>query len=302
MSTPKIIVILGPTASGKSDLAVEIALRFQGEVVSADSRQVYKGLDIGTGKITPAEMRGVPHHMLDVADPREQYFVARFKFEAERVITDILSRGKLPIFCGGTGLYLQAIVDNVITPETIPDVILREKLADKSVGELFALLQKLDSKRSETIDQKNPRRLVRAIEIARHMGSVPKIPDAPKKYHALQIGVQTDKETLSGRITLRLEKRLHEGMIEEAEKLHTNGLSFERMDELGLEYRYLSLYLQGKITREDMEKELAVKIGQYAKRQMTWFKRDGRIRWFPLSEKESIFKEVDSFIKKRADE
>jgi len=296
------LVILGPTASGKSDLAVEIALKFGGEVVSADSRQVYKGLDIGTGKITAAEMRGIPHHLLDVADPREQcnrYSVSLFKRDAEKAIDDILSRGKLPILCGGTGLYIQAIVDNVLPPEIAPNNALREELATKTAGELFALLQKLDSKRAETIDAKNPRRLIRAIEIARRLGSVPEIPNTSKKYAALQIGIQIDKEMLRARIETRLEKRLGEGMIEEAAKLHSNrfsgDLSFERMDELGLEYRYLAKYLQEKITREEMKKELATKIKQYAKRQMTWFKRDARIFWFTLDKKPEIFTKVEKF-------
>lgn len=295
MSIPKIIVILGPTASGKSDLAVEIALKFDGEVVSADSRQVYRGLDIATGKITVAEMRSIPHHLLDVADPREQYSVSYFKRDAEKAIDDILSRGKLPILCGGTGLYIQAIVDNVLPPEIAPNDAMRKELAGKTTDELFTMLQKLDPKRAETIDAKNPRRLVRAIEIANRLGIVPKLIDAPKKYEVLQIGIQTDTEAIRARIETRLEKRLGEGMVEEAAELYKNGLSFDRMDELGLEYRYVAAYLQGKITREEMKNELAIKIRQYAKRQMTWFKRDARIFWFPLDRKPEIFTKVEEF-------
>lgn len=299
MSIPKIIVILGPTASGKSDIAVEIAQKWNGEVVSADSRQVYRGLDIATGKVTVAEMRGIPHYLLDVADPGEQcdrYSVAHFKRDAERAIDDILSRGKVPILCGGTGLYIQAIVDNVLPPEIAPNEELRKKLDAKSTDELFALLQKIDPKRAETIDAKNPRRLVRAIEIAHRLGIVPKLSDMPKKYEVLQIGIQTDHETLRARIETRLEKRLNEGMIEEAVGLHKNGLSFERMDELGLEYRYLAKYLQGKITQEEMKNELATKIRQYAKRQMMWFKRDARIFWFPLDKKPEILVKIKEFL------
>lgn len=295
MSIPKILVILGPTASGKSDLAVEIALKFGGEVVSADSRQVYKGLDIGTGKITAGEMHGIPHHMLDIADPREQYSVSLFKRDAEKAIDDILSRGKLPILCGGTGLYIQAIVDNVLPPEIPPDETLRAELAQKTPDELFFMLQKFDPHRALTIEPKNPRRLIRAIEIARQLGSVPKLPEHSKKYDALQIGIRTDKETLCERIETRLLKRLREGMIEEVAELHKNSLSFERMGELGLEYRYLARYLQGKITLEELKKELATKIWRYAKRQMTWFKRDARIRWVTLKEKRRIFSAVEEF-------
>jgi tRNA dimethylallyltransferase len=303
MSIPKIMVILGPTASGKSDLAVEIALQYSGEIVSADSRQVYTGLDIGTGKITISEMRGISHHLLDIADPCEQYSVAYFKHDAEKAIDGILSRGKLAILCGGTGLYVQAIVDNILTPEIVPNESLRKELANKTPDELFSILQKLDPKRAETIDAKNPRRLIRAIEIAHRLGTVPKLSERPQKYNALQIGIQINKETLRARIEARLEKRLGEGMLEEAAELHKNGLSFERMDELGLEYRYLAKYLQKKITREEMKKELAVKIYQYAKRQMTWFKRDKRIGWFFLDEKLKIMGEIEKFLeyKKRTE-
>jgi tRNA dimethylallyltransferase len=297
MSIPKILVLLGPTASGKSDMAVEIALQYGGEIVSADSRQVYAGLDIGTGKIMMLEMRGVPHHLLDVVtDPNKQYSVAHFKRDAEKAIDGILSRGKLPILCGGTGLYIQAIVDNVLTPEIVPNTALREELASKTADELFRMLQKLDSKRAETVDSKNPRRLIRAIEIAKSLGAVPKLPERSPKYDSLQIGIQTDKETLRARIEIRLGKRLAEGMIEEVAELHEKGLSFERMDELGLEYRYVAKYLQEKITREEMKKELATKIRQYARRQMTWFKRDKRILWFPLDKKPDIFAKIEEFL------
>lgn len=293
---PKLLIILGPTASGKSDLAVQLAEKFNGEVVSADSRQVYKGLDIGTGKITREEMRGIPHHLLDVVSPYEQYSVSEYKREAEKVIDEILSRRKLPILCGGTGLYIDAVADNILTPETPPNDTLRRELSTKTPTELFSQLQKLDSKRAESIDPKNPRRLIRAIEIASVFGAVPEIPPLPKKYETLKIGLQSDKETLRTRIAARLKGRMEQGMIEESERLHKAGLSFERMDELGLEYRYLAKLLQGKITRENMEKELAVKIEQYAKRQMTWFKRDKHIQWFSLSEKQKVISIVDKFI------
>ncbi len=298
MSIPRLIVILGPTASGKSDLAVEIALKFGGEVVSADSRQVYKGLDIGTGKITSAEMHCVPHHLLDVADPREQYSVARYKRDAEEAIDVILSRGKLPILCGGTGFYIQAIVDNRLPPETPPDKALREELGRKTRRELFCLLQKIDPNRAKSVDSKNPRRLIRAIEIARHLGFVPEIPAVSSKYDTRKIGIRTDKEILRDSIAERLKNRFAEGMIEEAKRLHENGLSFERMDELGLEYRHLARHLQGNLSREDMEKELLPKIWQYAKRQIQWFQRDEQNKWLSLAEKPEIFAAVEDFLEK----
>lgn len=295
MSIPKLISVLGPTSSGKSDLAVEIALAFDGEIVSADSRQIYKGLDIGTGKITRSEMRGISHHLLDVADPREQYSVVRYKRDAEQAIDDIIFRKKLPILCGGTGLYIDAVCDNVVTPETPPNESLRASLAEKSADEIFRALQQLDPIRAKNIDPKNPRRLIRALEIASAFGSVPPPSENTPRYDVLKIGIRTDKETLRARIAARLEKRLTEGMVEETKRLHKSGLSFERLGEIGIEYRYLGQYLAGNITLEEAKKEILFKSWQYAKRQMTWFAGDGRIRWFTLDEKPMIFSTVEKF-------
>jgi tRNA dimethylallyltransferase len=295
---PKILAVLGPTSSGKSDLAVLLALEFNGEIISADSRQVYRGLDIATGKITKEEMCDIPHHLLDIADPKERYTVSHFKRDAEKIIDDILTRGKLPIICGGTMQYINAVTENFITPEVLPDKKLREELIKKSNEELFAELKELDARRAEKIDQNNPRRLVRAIEIVRSQGSVPEIPDIPKKYDTLKIGIATDKEILRTRIRERVKKRLNLGMIEEAKKLHATGLSFERMKELGLEYRYLAEFLEGKISEEKLKEEIHFKDWQYAKRQMTWMKRDANIQWFPIFEAEAILSAVKVFLKK----
>jgi tRNA dimethylallyltransferase len=298
MGLPKILAVLGPTSSGKSDLAVLLALEFDGEIISADSRQVYRGLDIATGKITKEEMRGVPHHLLDIANPSERYTVSHFKRDAEKVIDDILARGKLPIICGGTMQYINAVTENYITPETIPDEKLRNELSQKSNAELFSELKKLDPRRAEKIDRNNPRRLIRAIEIVRSQGIVPEIPDSPKKYDTLKIGIATDKKKLRERIQKRVENRLNLGMIEEAKKLQANGLSFERMRELGLEYRYLADFLEGKISEEQLKKELCFKDWQYAKRQMTWMKRDVNILWCSLAEKDMLFSTVKNFLNK----
>jgi tRNA dimethylallyltransferase len=296
---PRIIAVLGPTSSGKSDLAVLLALAGNGEVVSADSRQVYRGLDIATGKITKEEMRGIPHHLLSVADPRERYTVSHFKRDAEFAINDILSRGKLPIICGGTMQYANAVTENYITPETKPDEKLRKELTAKTNEELFAELSRLDPRRAEKIDRHNPRRLVRAVEIVRALGSVPPVPDVPKKYNALKIAIATDKETLRARIRERVEKRLNQGMVEEARKLSADGLSFERMKELGLEYRFLAEFLTGKISEKKMKEEIFFKDWQYAKRQMTWLSRDADIQWFTFSDMEKIIKgsSANKFIK-----
>ncbi|MCX6736086.1 MAG: tRNA (adenosine(37)-N6)-dimethylallyltransferase MiaA [Candidatus Parcubacteria bacterium] len=294
---PKIIAILGPTSSGKSDLAVLLAQRYNGEIISADSRQVYRGLDIATGKVTKEEMGGIPHHLLDIADPKEQYTVSHFKRDAEKIIDDILSKGKLPIICGGTAQYADAVTENFITPEIPPDNELRNELEKKSTEALFFELQKLDPNRSETIDRNNRRRLVRAIEIAKALGSVPQIPDVPKRYDVLKIAISTDKETLRNRIKNRVEKRMQQGMVEEAKKLHEDGLTFERMKDLGLEYRYLADFLEGKISEEKLKEEIFFKDYQYAKRQMTWLKRDQKIHWFDLAQKEEILTLAKNFLK-----
>jgi tRNA dimethylallyltransferase len=213
---PTIIVILGPTASGKSGIAVQVAKEFGGEIISADSRQVYRGMDIGTGKITKREMDGIPHHLLDVASPSRTFTVAQYQKLAHKKIGGIMKRGKLPIICGGTGFYIRSIVDNLVLPEIKPDAALRKKLEKKTAGELFAILQKLDPRRAKEIDRRNPRRLIRAIEIAEHLGQVPQIKTS-SPYNAIQIGVKIDGEVLKEKIRQRLLKLLAQNMIEEVE-------------------------------------------------------------------------------------
>src|SRR5579864_8715932 len=185
MGNSKILVILGPTATGKSDLAVGLALKFNGEIISADSRQVYKGLDIGTGKITKKEMKGVSHYLLDVASPKKTFTVSKFKELADRKIEDILKRNKLPIICGGTGFYIQSIVDNIVLPDVDRDEKLRKRLVDKSKNELLLLLKKLDPERAKTVDYNNPPRLIRAIEIATALGKVPHLGTEFPKFEIL---------------------------------------------------------------------------------------------------------------------
>ncbi len=275
---PKIIVIVGPTASGKSDLAVNIAKERNGEIISADSRQVYKGLDIGSGKITKREMRGVPHFLLDVANPKKVFTVADFKRLGQKAIDDILSRGKTPIIVGGTGFYIDTLVFDLDLPEVPPNKILREKLDKKTIEELFAELEKLDPERAEEIDSKNKVRLVRALEIVDALGKIPKV-NRSEKFNIEWIGIDWPDEVLKERIHTRLLKRIKSGMIKESENLHAKGLSYKRMEQFGLEYRYMSRFLKGEISKEEMISELETKIRQYAKRQRTWFKRNKNIKW-----------------------
>ena len=276
----KLIVILGQTATGKSDLAVQIALKFNGEIISADSRQVYKGLDLGSGKITKKEICGVPHHLLNVASPKKVFNVSDYKKLADKAIADILKRGKVPIITGGTGFYIDSVVNNSILPEVQPNMSLRKKLASKSAVALFDALKKLDSKRAETIDAQNPVRLIRAIEIATALGKVPTLDtEATPPYDTLFIGLEILEKKLKERIYKRIIDRIKKGMIREVQNLHTGGLSWKRMEQLGLEYRHIALHLQDKISKAEMIDGLYTDTWQYAKRQKTWFKRNKNTHW-----------------------
>jgi len=283
----KILVVLGPTASGKSDLAVKLALERNGEVISADSRQVYRGLDIGSGKITSDEMKGVPHHLLDVTSPHKIFTVSDYARLARRAAEDILSRGKLPIVCGGTGFYIDAILYGDSFANITPDPAIRKQLQKLSTEELADKLSELDPDRFSSIDVKNRVRLVRALEIVLLTGKpVPKTKKKPL-YKAEKVGILWPMEELDKRIELRLDRRLSPpvggGMVEEVANLkfppRGRGLSWKRMYDLGLEYRYISLYLKGELTYEEMCSKLLTAIKQYARRQMTWFKRDKEIKW-----------------------
>lgn len=279
----KLIVITGPTATGKSDLAIRLAKQFKGEVISADSRQVYKSLDIGSGKVTKLEMKGIPHHLLDVANPKRVFTVSQYQKLAQAKIKDIWSRGKTPIICGGTGLYIRAAVDGIVFPEVPPNLKLRKELEKKSVEELFNILKKLDKERASNIDAKNPRRLIRAIEIVTVLGKVPKLKANKLKAESLFIGLQPKDEILKKKIKLRLAKRLEakgkNNLIAEIKKLKKEGLSWQRLEALGLEYKYVALFLQNKLTQEQMIDLIEKESWQYAKRQNTWWKGDKRVNW-----------------------
>ena len=283
----KIVAIVGPTAVGKSALAVEVARLFNGEVVSVDSRQVYRGLDIGSGKIGQKEMRGVPHHLLDVASPSRQFSAALYRELAEKRIREILVRGRIPIICGGTGLYLDVLSGRIQIPDVPPNPTLRKRLSAKTAQELCALLTQLDPRRAKTIDAQNPRRLIRAIEIA-CFGSVPPSHHSHILQNVRMIGLVLPPLELRKNIRARLASRMKK-MIAEVKRLHARGLSWRRMEELGLEYRYLSRYLRGMLTKDKMTERLQTEIWRYAKRQMRWFRRNPEIRWFEPDEKRKIY-------------
>ena len=298
----KIIVILGPTASGKTGLSIKLAKKFHGEIISADSRQLYKGMDIGTGKVTKKEMAKIPHYLLDVANPKKQFTVAQYKRLAERAIKKIIANKKIPIICGGTGFYIQTITDNTTIPEVKPDAKLRAELEKKSAKELFNQLKKLDPRRAKNIDGNNRRRLIRALEIVIKSGKKVPILKSEPKYEALIIGIKRNAKELKELIKTRLFKRLKQGMVKEIINLKKSGLSWKRLEDFGLEYRYVAYYLQNKLSYNEMVGKLQKEIEHYAKRQMTWFsahggsasggKKDRKIHWIKnQKEAEKIIKE-----------
>lgn len=305
MINNKIIVVLGPTSSGKSDLAVRIALRLSSgqakkkfsvngaEIISADSRQVYRGLDIGTGKITKKEMRGIPHYLLDVASPKKRFTVAQYKKLAQATIKKIQSKNKLPILCGGTGFYIQAVTENLNIPAVKPNLKLREQLEKKSSERLFSLLKKIDFNRAENIDRFNKRRLIRAIEIVKMTGRPVPQQKISRPYKVLYLGMKKSPAELKKLIAERLFKRLKQGMIKEVRKLRNGGLSWKRLDDLGLEYSWIAKYLKKEIGYQKMATRLQKEIEHYAKRQMTWFNKNRQIKW--LNNYREAIKEIKKF-------
>ncbi len=293
----KIIAVVGPTASGKSDLAVELALKFNGEVISADSRQVYTGLDIGTGKITGEEMKGIPHYLLDVADVSSVFTISDYERLALEAVDYIESRGRLPILCGGTGFYINAVLYKDSFAKVPPDEKIRAELAKMTTAEMAEKLKELDIERYKTIDVNNPMRLIRALEIVLSTGTpVPEYDRSPR-FNALKLGILWSKEDLDRRIETRLDKRLENGLVEEVKSLIGSGVGYDRLYDLGLEYRYLSLYLKGDLDYKEMRTKLLSAIRAYAKRQMTWFKKDKDVIWLKPDELEKAFDLTQEFIK-----
>jgi len=294
----KLIVVSGTTASGKSELAVKLAKKFNGEIISADSRQVYKGMNIGTGKITKKEMQGIPHYLLDVASPKRRFTVAQYRNLALKAINKIFRKDKIPILCGGTGFYIRAVVDGIVIPEVKPDWRLRSNLNKLSAAELYQKLKKLDPKRAKTIERKNKRRLIRAIEIViKTKKPVPALKKNPLPYPVLMIGIKKEKKELSSLIRKRLLRRLKRGMIAEVKKLKKSGLSWKRLEEFGLEYRLVARFLQKKLNYQEMLKKLQKDIEHFAKRQMTWFKKEKRIQW--IKNQKETEKLIEKFLKKQ---
>jgi tRNA dimethylallyltransferase len=279
---PPLIVIVGPTASGKTGLAIELAKRLKTEVISADSRQVYRELDIGAEKVTKREMKGVPHHCIDIASPRRAISVEEWRSHAERAIRQLHHAGTVPIVAGGTGLYIDALVYGIDFPAVKPNTSLRHELEKKSAGELLIVLRALDPVRAATIEPQNPRRLIRAIEIAAALGHVPPLSNPATKYEVTWIGLNPPFEELEKRIGVRIDKALRKGLVAETTRLKEGlGLSWKRINELGLEYRIVGEYLRGELSKTELREKLVREVRKYAKRQLTWLKRYKDATWYP---------------------
>ena len=275
----KLICVVGTNASGKSGLGVKLAKKFGGEIISADSRQVFRGLDLGSGKITPAEMDGVPHHLLDVREPNEFFSMADFQTLSYEAIDGIVARGNLPFIVGGTGLYVDCVADGYVLSGGAPDLEYRAHL---ETFETPALYEKLIAIMPDTdVDPKNRNRVMRLLERI-HAGD-DLTPKKNPRYDVLKLGVTWPRPILCDRIDERLERRMNEGMVEEVENLMKEGATPEFLDKLGLEYRYLYRYLAGIMTKDEALEELARKIKAFAKRQMIWFRKDKSIIWLDMA-------------------
>lgn len=289
---PKLIAVVGTNASGKSSLAIQLAQALQGEVISADSRQVYRGLDLGSGKVTKDEMRIVPHHLIDVCDPGTFFTMADFQRLAYQAIDDVLSRGRVPVLAGGTGLYVDAVCDGYVLSNIEPDLSYRRELEQLSTPQLYDALRR--SMPDTAIDPQNRNRVMRALEKL-HDGDTQPARKQPR-YDVLRLGITWDRPTLCARIDERLARRVSQGMIDEVDGLLKAGVSPDFLYRLGLEYRLISQYLLGEFaSQEQMLDELSRAIKRFAKRQMTWFRRDEHIHWLdmradPLAQAQSLCK------------
>ncbi|MBR4574573.1 MAG: tRNA (adenosine(37)-N6)-dimethylallyltransferase MiaA [Lachnospiraceae bacterium] len=288
----KLVCIAGTNASGKSALAIELAKKYDAEIVSADSRQVFAGLDLGSGKVTKDEMQGIRHHLLDVADPGEFFSLAHFQKLAYDAIDDIIGRGKKAFLAGGTGLYINAVADGYVLSGSAPDPKLRRSIEEMTKEDLIGIIRQNAPEALLALDMNNKRRLERAAEKA-----LARVEDQPnvKRYDTLIIGVTWPREELYERIRVRLDQRLAKGMIEEVEGLLDRGVSDDFLYRLGLEYRYILMYLQGRFDDYDsFHDKLFMEIRHLAKEQMTWFRKRRDILWIDM--KDDPVKEASELI------
>ena len=305
MKRIKIISVVGPTASGKTALSIEIAKKYNGEIISADSMQIYRGMDIATAKPTKEEMQGIVHHLIDNVNPEDEYSVAQYVKDARDAILDIDSRGKTPILVGGTGLYVNSLLDNVQFSESPIDEELRQKLNSLSTEDLLPILYDVDSESYEKLSiEKNHKRIVRALEIYYQTGKPKSVVDkeaksVPSPYDAIKIGLNAnDRQFLYDRINTRVDLMIDMGLLDEAKKFLSKNLSSTASKAIG--YKEFIPYFNGESSLEECKNLLKMETRRYAKRQITWFKRDKEIHWFSidLMNKDELINKVFGVIDK----
>jgi len=290
----KVLVIVGPTATGKTALAVKLAKKFNGELISADSRQVYRGMDIGTGKDTES-LEGIPMHLYDVVQPDEPFTVSLYQEQARVCIEDCIQRGKLPIIVGGSGLYVHALL-HPLTVNVGPNEALRKTLDTYTKKQLQEKLQEVGKRYWEAMnnsDRENPRRLIRKIEIA--LADQKELPKEKSLYNVLQIGLKTDAASLYTRIDERVEKRVSQGIIAEIQKLLDAGCTWKLPSMSGLGYRQWKPYFEGVSAKESVIQQWKYDEHSYARRQMTWFRKDKTIQWFDIKNSGAV-REIESLV------
>ena len=297
MSKPKVVAVVGTNASGKSALGVRLARQFGGEIISADSRQVFRGMDLGSGKITPEEMQGVPHYLIDVREPGEFFSMADFQKMSYEKIDEIHAHGHLPMIVGGTGLYVDSVLDGYVLSDKEPDLAYRAELEKLTTPALYAKLVTLVP--DVEVEKNNRNRVMRMLERIHDGDNV--VPTKQARYDSLRLGVSWDRDVLAKRIDERIDMRLEQGMIEEVQGLLDVGVSRDFLLGLGLEYRYITQYLIGEIPdKDDMLAQLAHAIKKFAKRQMTWFRRNPNIIWLDMQGDAyaQACEEIEKFLKR----
>lgn len=302
----KLLVLIGPTAVGKTKLSIELAKKFNGEIISGDSMQIYRGMDIGTAKIEPDEMEGIPHHLLDIRNPDESFSVAEFQELVRAKISDIHSRGKLPMLVGGTGLYIQSVIYDYQFSDAFSDEAFRSSLEEKAQQNgneyVHELLRQVDPESAERIHPNNLRRVIRAVEVfhitGKTMSEYQEEQEKELLYNVVLVGLTMDREKLYERINLRVDLMMNAGLIEEVKKLHEQGIrDVQSIQAIG--YKEIYEYLDGKIELQEAIEKLKQNSRRYAKRQLTWFRNKMDVKWFDMTLNDSVSKkmvEISSFV------